>query len=103
MNYEDILYDVRNGAAWITINRPEKMNAFRGKTCDELIHAINRAGYDPKIGVVDRLRSGIVNDMFRTFYVKDRPFRVSDKCIGCGKCAKLCPVGCIEVKVRADA
>ena len=52
MNYEDILYEVRNGAAWITINRPEKMNAFRGKTCDELIHAINRAGYDREIGAI---------------------------------------------------
>ena len=39
MKYQDILYEVRNGAAWITINRPEKMNAFRGQTCDELIHA----------------------------------------------------------------
>ncbi|MCP5265373.1 MAG: 2-ketocyclohexanecarboxyl-CoA hydrolase [Burkholderiaceae bacterium] len=51
--YEDILYEVRdNGAAWITINRPEKMNAFRGQTCDELIHALNRAGYDREIGAI---------------------------------------------------
>ena len=52
MQYEDILYDVRSGAAWITINRPDKMNAFRGRTCDELIHAITRAGYDRDIGAI---------------------------------------------------
>ena len=52
MNYEDILYEIRNGAAWITINRPDKMNAFRGRTCDELIHAINKAGYSREIGVI---------------------------------------------------
>jgi 2-ketocyclohexanecarboxyl-CoA hydrolase len=52
MNYEDILYEVRNGAAWITINRPDKMNAFRGRTCDELIHALNRAGYAPEVGAI---------------------------------------------------
>lgn len=51
-DYQDILYEVRNGAAWITINRPDRMNAFRGVTCDELIHAINRAGYDRAIGAV---------------------------------------------------
>ncbi len=27
MAYEDLLYEVRNGVAWITINRPDKMNA----------------------------------------------------------------------------
>ena len=52
MDYEDILYEVRGAAAWITINRPERMNAFRGRTCDELIHAIGRAGYDREIGVI---------------------------------------------------
>ena len=50
--YEDILYDVRNAIARITINRPEKYNAFRGKTCDELIQALNRAGWDKSIGVI---------------------------------------------------
>ncbi len=28
------------------------MNAFRGKTCEELIHAFNRAGWDKSIGVI---------------------------------------------------
>lgn len=52
MDYQDILYEVRNGAAWITINRPDKMNAFRGTTCDELIKALNRAGYDKAIASI---------------------------------------------------
>jgi len=52
MDYEDILYEVRGAAAWITINRPERMNAFRGRTCDELIDAFGRAGYDREIGVI---------------------------------------------------
>lgn len=52
MNYNDILYAVHKGCARITINRPERMNAFRGQTCDELIHALNRAGYDGDIGVI---------------------------------------------------
>ncbi|MDP4300858.1 2-ketocyclohexanecarboxyl-CoA hydrolase [Leptothrix discophora] len=52
MAYEDILYEVRNGVAWITINRPEKMNSFRGQTCDELIKALNQAGYDRSVGAI---------------------------------------------------
>jgi hypothetical protein len=52
MQFEDILYEVRNGVAWITINRPDKMNAFRGTTCDELIKALNKAGYDRSVGAI---------------------------------------------------
>lgn len=52
MDYEDILYDVSDGIATITINRPDKYNAFRGQTCEELIHAFNRAGWDKSIGVI---------------------------------------------------
>ena len=52
MTYEDLIYDERDGAAHITINRPKVMNAFRGKTCEELIHAFQKAGWDKNIGVI---------------------------------------------------
>jgi 2-ketocyclohexanecarboxyl-CoA hydrolase len=52
MDFQDLLYEVRNGVAWITINRPDKMNAFRGTTCDELIKALHKAGYDRTIGCI---------------------------------------------------
>jgi 2-ketocyclohexanecarboxyl-CoA hydrolase len=52
MTYEDILFDSKDGIARITINRPSKMNAFRGQTCEELIHAFNRAGWDKSVGVI---------------------------------------------------
>lgn len=52
MSYEDILYEVTGGVARITINRPDKYNAFRGKTCEELIHAFNKAGWDKSVGVI---------------------------------------------------
>ena len=52
-NYTDILYEERNdGVARITINRPDKYNAFRGHTVDELIHAFQRAGWNKRIGVI---------------------------------------------------
>ena len=52
MSYEDILFEVKDGVARITINRPDKYNAFRGKTCEELIHAFNKAGWDKSVGVI---------------------------------------------------
>ena len=52
MQYEDILFTADKGVARITINRPQVMNAFRGKTCEELIHALNKAGWDKSIGVI---------------------------------------------------
>jgi 2-ketocyclohexanecarboxyl-CoA hydrolase len=52
MAYEDILYETRDGVAWITINRPELRNAFRAKTVDELIAAFRAAWADDAVGVV---------------------------------------------------
>ena len=50
--YEDIRYAVEDAVATITIDRPEVLNAFRGRTLEEMIHALNRAGWDDSIGVI---------------------------------------------------
>ena len=50
--YTDITYEVSNGVAWIEINRPEKLNAFRQLTLKEMIDAVKRAGADHAVGVV---------------------------------------------------
>jgi 2-ketocyclohexanecarboxyl-CoA hydrolase len=51
-DFTDILYHANDGIARITINRPDKYNAFRAKTCEDLIAALNRAGWDDDIGVI---------------------------------------------------
>ena len=52
MEYKDIVYEVKNGAAWITINRPDLYNAFRNQTVIELLHAFRAAWYDMNVGVL---------------------------------------------------
>lgn len=47
--YTDIVYEVDDGAAIITINRPHRYNAFRGRTIDELVHAFRRAWADDTV------------------------------------------------------
>jgi len=48
----DVRYEVEDGLAWITIDRPERMNAFRARTVDELIHCLKRAWASTDVGVV---------------------------------------------------
>jgi len=50
--YADITYEIASGVAWIEINRPEKLNAFRQLTMKELIDAVQRAGADKECGVI---------------------------------------------------
>ena len=51
--YRDILFDLSDaGIARITINRPEKRNAFRPQTVSELFDAFSRVRDNPRIGVV---------------------------------------------------
>jgi len=50
--YTDILYRVDDSVATITINPPEKLNAFTGQTLAELSDAIARSEKDRNVGVI---------------------------------------------------
>lgn len=51
--YEDIRYDVVDDhTAVVTIDRPERYNAFRGQTVEELIHAFRTAWADRAVRAI---------------------------------------------------
>jgi naphthoate synthase len=50
--YQDIRYEIADGIAKITINRPEVRNAFRPETVIELSDAFDRAREDTEVGVI---------------------------------------------------
>ncbi|MDE3094557.1 MAG: enoyl-CoA hydratase/isomerase family protein [Chloroflexota bacterium] len=51
-DYEHILYEARGAVALITLNRPEKLNAWTPTMEDEFIAAVRRAATDAAIGCV---------------------------------------------------
>ena len=51
-DYEDIRYEIADGIAKITIDRPEVRNAFRPETLIEISEALERAREDTSVGVI---------------------------------------------------
>jgi len=52
MNYEQILYEVRDEVALITLNRPDKLNAWTPRMSEEQAHALERANADDHVGAI---------------------------------------------------
>ena len=52
MEFKTILYKKENQILTITLNRPERLNAFTGQMMDDLITAFDKAGKDDDIRVV---------------------------------------------------
>jgi dihydroxynaphthoic acid synthetase len=50
--YSDILYRVEDSVATVSINRPDKLNAFTPHTLTELVAAFRAAALDRKVGVI---------------------------------------------------
>lgn len=52
MAFEDILLDIADGIATITLNRPDKMNAFTGRMMYEIIEALDITDANDDVKVV---------------------------------------------------
>ena len=52
MEYQDVRYQVEAPNALIAIDRPSRLNAFRGRTIEELLHAFRRAWADREVACV---------------------------------------------------
>ncbi|MFH1624751.1 MAG: enoyl-CoA hydratase-related protein [Pseudomonadota bacterium] len=52
MEFKDIIFEKKDGVAKITINRPEKLNAFTTETVMEIVKALEDVELDRTIGVV---------------------------------------------------
>ncbi|MSQ32808.1 MAG: enoyl-CoA hydratase [Dehalococcoidia bacterium] len=59
--YENILYEVKGPVGYLTLNRPEKMNALSNNLRAEMIHALKNAEGDPQVSVI------VVRGAGRTF------------------------------------
>ncbi|MFS2004980.1 2-(1,2-epoxy-1,2-dihydrophenyl)acetyl-CoA isomerase PaaG [Duganella sp. CT11-25] len=51
MNYENILFDITDGVATLTLNRPDKLNSFTQAMHEEVRHALHKVGADKSVRV----------------------------------------------------
>ncbi len=87
MTYTDLLVDQSGGRLTIAINRPDRLNAFRGITFRELAEAFEDAADDPTVGVIvltgvgDRAFcvGGDVQDPSADIVEKRRGNRIADR------------------------
>ena len=52
MKYTDITYETDDRVAFVTLNRPEKLNALSNNLRGEVMDAMREAEYDDKVGVI---------------------------------------------------
>ena len=98
--YEDIIYEKADGIARITINRPERRNAFRPPTLAELRDAFTRARDDLDVGSI--IFTGAGDEAFCSG--GDQKIRGDDGYIGSDEVAQKgvgrLDVGDLHVQIR---
>lgn len=50
--FADVLYDIKNRIATITLNRPDRLNAYTGQMANSIKQAMSKAANDPEVRVI---------------------------------------------------
>lgn len=50
------------------------------------------------VNLLDRIKSGPVNQGMYRYYIRTKKFFVTDQCISCGKCTQICPLANIQLQ-----
>jgi len=58
MSTQEVLYEVRDHVAWLTLNRPERRNALNGAAVHALLEAFGTAASDPAVRAIVLTGSG---------------------------------------------
>ena len=80
------------------LDTPENAESKINRTKENLKEAVKlikeraKGNFDKLKGGSSFLKSNILKPLFYGLLITDRKFRVSDSCIGCGICAKNCPL-----------
>ncbi len=84
------------------INKQEAIDIIKDSLnrLDELANIIKNEQkfIEPKKELYGNLLSGFINYGFNNFFASSKHFKVSDNCIKCQKCIKLCPTNNISLK-----
>lgn len=92
-----------NYIAMYPVPSPQEAQAILEKSKEQIASLADCIKYDrplpqTPVSFAGRLESGPVNPLFYAFCVKDKGFYYTDSCIGCGKCARLCPLNNITLQ-----
>jgi len=97
--YSLIMPESYVGLPFMDVDKPERERE-KIQTADEMLQTIIPEIKDCRKGIVrthpgafPRTKSLVLGAAFSRWIITDRPFRVSDACIKCGKCAEVCPMG----------
>ncbi len=52
MDYQQIIYQVKDRVLTLTLNRPDKLNAYTQTMCDEMVDALDQADEDDNVRVI---------------------------------------------------